>query len=190
VQTATEFYGPYADLFTVIGRGNHDTNIATRHGTDLISNLVYALNTRHSGQCFAGGYGGWVRFQFVIQTTVRQTLLLKYFHGGGGGGPVTRGVIDTNRQAVYLPDADIVANGHTHDMYVVPIKRERLSAAGTVEHDIVWYLRTSTYKDEYGDGFGGWHVEKKGAPKPLGCIWGRLFYEDGKVRTHFTQDAV
>jgi hypothetical protein len=29
-------------------------------------------------------------------------------------------------------------------------------------------IRTATYKEEYNDGKGGWHVERGGTPKPLG----------------------
>ena len=32
-----------------------------------------------------------------------------------------------------------------------------------------------TYKEEYIDGYGGWHVERGAAPKPIGAVWLRLF---------------
>lgn len=178
VETAGQFYGPYASRFKLIAKGNHETNITKRHGTDLTSNLVNRLNTDFGGRVFTGEYGGWIKFKFYIHQTVRVSKNLKYFHGAGGGGPVTRGVIQTNRQAVYLPDADIVVNGHTHDSYHVPIARERLSQAGVVRRDVVHYLRTASYKDEYGDGGSGWHVERGGPPKPIGAIWGRFYLEN------------
>jgi hypothetical protein len=80
---------------------------------------------------------------------------------------------------VYLPDADIVVNGHTHDQYVVPIQRERLSHKGNVIQDTVWHVRTGTYKDEYGDGSEGWAVEKGHAPKPIGAVWLRMAFVSG-----------
>lgn len=179
VKHAAEFYGPYARQFAVIGRGNHESAILKNNGVDLTSNLVHRLNSEHGGHCYAGGYGGWVLFQFVLWGTQMVRLNLKYHHGAGGGGPVTRGVIDTNRQAVFLPDADIVVNGHTHDQYYLPIARERLTSAGTVTRDLVHFIRTGTYKDEYGDGAGGFHIEKGRGPKPLGAAWLR-FYLRGK----------
>lgn len=184
VQHAAEFYGPYASLFTVWGHGNHETSIISRHNTDLTDRLVYALNTGHGGHCFTGGYGGWVRFQFVMWKTQQQVINLKYHHGAGGGGPVTRGVIDTNRQAVYLPDADIVVNGHSHDQYIVPIARERLTGQAVVARDVINFVRTGTYKDEYGDGSGGYHIEKGRAPKPLGAAWLRFFMRTNESREH------
>jgi hypothetical protein len=171
VKDAATFYAPFAAWFGVIGRGNHETSVTDKHGTDLTDLLVHRLNSDHAGHVFAGGYGGWVRFMFVIQKTVQCSLRLKYFHGAGGGGPVTRGVIDTNRQAVYLPDADIVVNGHTHDAYHVPVARERLSEKGIVKRDIVHFIRTATYKDEYRDGSQGWHIQTGKPPKPVGAAW-------------------
>lgn len=190
VKTAAEFYAPYAPQFGVIALGNHETAVIDRHGTNLVDALVSRLNADHGGKCFAGGYGGWIRFLFNVQSTVRSQLRLKYFHGAGGGGPVTRGVIQTNRQAVYLPDADIVVNGHTHDSWLVPIARERLSIHGRQVHDLQHHVRTATYKDEYGDGAGGWHVESGKPPKPLGAVWMRMFLSPGRgggIEVEFTQ---
>lgn len=171
VTRAAKFYGQYTDVITEITRGNHESSILKRHGVDLLSALVYKLNADHGGNVSLGGYGGWIKFGFVVHKTKMSSIDLKYFHGAGGGGPVTRGVIQTNRQAVYLPDAHIVVNGHTHDEWVVKIARERFNSAGTISHDVQWHIRTPTYKDEYGDGSGGWHVETGKPPKNLGCVW-------------------
>lgn len=176
VNTATDFYEPYAANWLLLGHGNHETNVLNRHGVDLTSNLVHRLNSAGANS-YTGRYGGWVRFQFVVNKTSRMSLNLKYHHGSGGGGPVTRGVIQSNRQAVYLPDADIVVNGHTHDSWVVPIARERLTDAGKVRRDLVWYIRTPGYKNEYGTGADGYVIERWGAPKPLGCVWLRIYFE-------------
>jgi hypothetical protein len=175
VKDAAKFYAPYADLFLVMGRGNHEMAVLKNTNVDLISNLVHRLNSEHGGRVQAGGYGGWVRFIFKINGTQSLSKNLKYFHGAGGGGPVTRGVIQTNRQAVYLPDADIVVNGHTHDAWYVPIQRERLSEQGVVTQDIQHHVRTTSYKDEYADGAKGWHVETWKPPKPVGAAWLRFF---------------
>ncbi len=70
------------------------------------------------------------------------------------------------RQAVYLPDADIVVNGHNHNAYVVPLARERLTDNDRVFRDIAYYLRAPGYKDQ-----GEWEREKMFAPTPHGAIW-------------------
>lgn len=176
VSTGAEFYAPYAGNLMLIGRGNHETGIEKRHQTDLTERLVAKLQERNPS-LRAGGYGGWVLFRFKINKTQQTTVRYKYYHGSGGGGPVTRGVIQTNRMAVYLPDADIVHTGHTHDEWVVPIARERISEAGVLYKDRQTHVRTAGYKDEYADGFGGWHVERGAAPKPLSAAWLRFYYD-------------
>lgn len=101
--------------------------------------------------------------------------MIKYYHGAGGGSaPVTRGVIQTNRQAVYLPDADVVINGHNHEAWYMPISRERIGDTGVIYQDVQHHIRTATYKNDYGDGSGGWHVEGGKPPKPMGAAWIRL----------------
>ena len=89
---------------------------------------------------------------------------------------------------MYLPDANIVVNGHTHDSWVLPIKRERLNDSGVVGSDLLWFVRTPGYKDEYGDGSGGYHIEKWGPPKPIGATWLRLYYDrNDLIRTECIQ---
>ena len=186
VKHAAHFYAPYASNFLLIGDGNHESNIRKRHGTDLISNLIHRLNSEHQGNVHMGFYGGWIRFFFTVNKTVRVSKNLKYHHGSGGGGPVTKGTIQTNRQAVYLPDADVVVNGHTHDAWVLPLARERLSQAGKVKKDLIWFARTPGYKDEYADGSKGFHIEQWREPKPQGAIWLKFFYNHDVVDLQLT----
>jgi hypothetical protein len=176
VEHAAERYEPYAKNFLLLGHGNHETSIRKRHGVDLTSNLVHRLNSM-GGSCHLGFYGGYVRFQFVIQQTRRTSRNLKYYHGkrGGTSAPVTRGTIDTNRQSVYLPDADVVLNGHNHNEYILAIARERLTRVGIVKRDLIRFVRTPGYKDEYADGARGFGVEQGGGPKPLGCAWMKFY---------------
>ncbi len=178
---SAKFYQPYADRFLMIGRGNHEQAVLKNNGIDLISNIVHRLNSENKTKIQAGFYGGWVRFNFTLNGTQRLSKNLKYYHGAGGGGPVTRGVIQTNRQAVYLPDADIIVNGHTHDAWYVPIARERLTDQGEIYQDLQHHIRTTSYKDEYRDGGDGWHVETWKPPKPIGAAWIRFYYDRVQV---------
>lgn len=169
VSTAAQEYGPYAKNWIVLGRGNHETGVLKRHETDLTERLVERLKQANP-LIQAGGYGGWVRFMFT-RNTHGMSKVLHYYHGTGGGGPVTRGVIQTNRMAVFTPDADIVLTGHTHDQWMVPIARQRISDQGVLYHDEQLHVRTPGYKDGWGDGYGGWEVEKMLGPKPKGAAW-------------------
>lgn len=176
VECAADFYAPYADNWITMGYGNHETSIIKRHETDLVARTVERINTMTGARVHTGGYSGWVRFT-IKRAGHYSSFRLKYHHGYGGGGPVTRGAIQTNRMAVYLPDADIVCSGHTHDAWQMPIARERINAHDKITHDEQMHIKLPTYKEEYADGNGGWHIERGGPPKPLGAYWLRFYYE-------------
>jgi hypothetical protein len=182
VKTAADFYEPFAGNFLVIGRGNHETAIHKRAETDLTERLVERLNERTESKIQAGGYSGWVRFLFQ-QKTWRGSSLLYYHHGTGGGGPVTRGVIQTNRMAVFNPDPQIILTGHTHDDWVVPIRRQRLSDAGVPYYDEQIHVRTPGYKDGWDHGYAGWEVEKMLGPKPKGAAWLKFSFSAKEIHT-------
>lgn len=173
VGTAADFYGPYADLFAVMAPGNHETAISKRHETNLTERLVTMLNDRHGSNIRVGGFSGWIKFQILCFSECL-TKNMWYHHGYGGDAPVTKGVIQTNRQSVYLPDAHIVATGHTHNEWQFPIPRIRLTDKGSVYHDEQLHLKVPSYKEEYKDGYGGWHIERGGPPKPTGAMWLRF----------------
>lgn len=186
VDEAASFYGPYSDLFAVLGRGNHDQAIVKNHETDLISRLAGKLASQ-GGPPYAGGYRGWVRFMFEREdgSGGRQSISLFYTHGAGGGGPVTKGVIKTNRRATYLPDADIVVSGHIHESWYLEIPRFRLSSGHKLYKDTQYHVQIPTYKDEMETGAEGWANEREMPPKPLGAWWMRFYLQGGRVRVKF-----
>lgn len=188
VRDAAEFYRPYASRFLLVAQGNHESAIKNHNDTDLIERFVHDLN-KDGGQVHKGAYGGWVRLMFTIGKTQTESINLKYFHGSGGGGPVTKGTIQSNRQAVFLPDAQIVVNGHIHESWVLALKRERISERGVISQDTQYHVRTATYKDDYLDGSGNWHVERGAPPKPMGAVWMRLFHDRKHVRMELIQDV-
>lgn len=187
VQDAVSWLKPYAHNIDVMADGNHELSVLKAANTNILDRLVADLNKETSSRILHGGYGGWVRFMFTSlwpdgthnpKTSVR----LKYFHGSGGEAPVTRGVIQTNRQAVYLPDANIVVNGHSHNAYYIPISRERLNNKGVPFFDIQHHIRTPGYKQSYGDGTTGWDLTRGGVPKPIGSCWVRLYAELDRIK--------
>lgn len=164
VDTATEYLEPYADLIVMMSDGNHETSIRKHLETDLLARLCKNLNTQH------GGYSGFLRFLFQ-GTEGRRTRRNGYWnHGTGGGGPVTKGVIQTNRRSVYLPDVHYVFTGHIHEEWNMTIPRVRLSHSGEVYQDEQVHVQLPTLKDEFTMS-GGWHVERGAPPKPLGGAW-------------------
>lgn len=180
VSTAADWYAPYASHKAVIGRGNHEQSILKHHETDLTERLVERLRAG-GGITRAGGYGGWVRFMFQRHNECK-SVRLYYHHGFGGGGPVTKGTIDFNRYAEQLADADMIATGHIHRQQSVEVVRQRLNDLNRIETSPVTYIRTATYKDEFGDGHSGYHNEGGRGPRPLGGYWLRFYQKDHKIR--------
>lgn len=178
-----DFYRPYAKQFVLMGQGNHETSILKHHQTNLTERLVERLNGARSpdSPIFCGGFSGWVRFLFTVQGTQRLSKRLKWHHGYGGDAPVTKGTIQTARQAVYLPDADYVVTGHTHNEWFFPIERERINHEGVLYKDQQMHIKVPGYKDEYADGYGGWHIERGGPPKPIGAAWLRFYLKNQEI---------
>ena len=91
-----------------MGKGNHETSILEKHETDLTQRLAAVLNDREKADIHVLGYTGWIWFQFTYYDTCRDRSVLWYTHGYGGGGPVTEDMIQSNRQRVYIENADIM----------------------------------------------------------------------------------
>lgn len=179
VEDSSRYLEKYARQFVVFADGNHELSVLKNANTNLADRLVANLR-KGGGRLVHGGFGGWVLLLLNGgEDGPRYSIRIKYFHGAGSDAPVTRGVIQTNRQAVYLPDADVVVNGHNHSAYVVPIARERLTIQGQQYADLAYHVRTPGYKQEYGDGATGWDVSRGAPPKPIGCIWLKLSYKGG-----------
>ena len=185
VKYNADFYKPYASNIVMIGVGNHESSVSKHYNTSLIDRLVAELG----GNVHVGGYGTWVRFMFKISTR-NMSYNLKYFHGAGGESPATKGVGQGMRQTSFLPDADIIWNGHNHNEYVVAVPRERLSGKGKLYKDVQWLVRTPGYLDAYGDGSTGWAVEKGLTPKSFGCVWLKFYLDGDIVRITAEQDLV
>lgn len=186
VNTSADWLDEFSDVKKIFGLGNHETAILKNHETNLIERLVERLNSGKELNTYMGGYGGWIRFMFEhANGGNRKSINLKYFHGHGGGGAVTKGIIQSQRQAVFLPDADIVVSGHVHEQYTVPFTRERLSEGGKISLSEQWHVRTPTYKDEYKEGYAGWHVETGKPPKPLGAYWMKVEINSAHLQYDF-----
>jgi hypothetical protein len=170
VNDAVKWFSPYADLIKVVGYGNHETNILKRQETDVIERFVYGLNSTNDSNIEVGGYGGWIVYGFERGGSV-YNYRIKYFHGSGGGGPVTKGTIQFNRMATMVEGADMIWMGHVHEDHELTYTVERINEKHKVHLKDILMVRTATYKEEYNEGKGGWHVERGASPKPLGGRW-------------------
>lgn len=176
VETAVEWWSPYAHLLTVIGYGNHETAIIKFQETDILKRFVKLLNLKNNTNVKTGGYGGWL----IITNTVRKkptgkndtrNTKIKYFHGSGGGGVVTKGALNLTRALEMYEDFDVFTMGHIHENAARNDVRDIIvQGANNYRHvqKQLHLMLTGTYKEEYGAGSKGWHVERGAPIKPTG----------------------
>jgi hypothetical protein len=189
IEDAADWFAPYANHFIAIAQGNHESAMVSRHEFNPTERLISQLNANTGSRIYNGGFSGWVVFAFnAVRPNSRAritTVVANFHHGFGGGGAVTHDAIAHQRRSVYLPDADLVLSGHTHDLWTKDIARLRLGQNGVVYHDVQVHVKCGTYKEEYRDGFGGWAVEKGFPPKPIGAWWVRFYWDPSKERVLF-----
>jgi hypothetical protein len=170
VETAVEWWAPYAHLLTVIGYGNHETGVIKYQETDILQRFVDLLNLKCGTTVQVGGYGGWLVIKIGVRNLV--TYKVKYFHGSGGGGIVTKGAINLTRALELYEDFDVFTMGHIHENASRNDVRDMIqhnpSQGYHIKHRQIHLMLTGTYKEEYEDGHHGWHVERGAPPKPLG----------------------
>ncbi len=186
VETAVEWFSPYADILTVIGYGNHETAIIKWQETDILQRFVDLLNLKCHSNVQTGGYGGWLIVK-LIKHNKAFPFKIKYFHGSGGGGVVTKGALNLTRALEMYEGFDIFSMGHIHENSCRNDVRDSLKYqtknAYKVEHKYLHSMITGTYKEEYQEGAYGWHVERGAPIKPLG---GRIL--DLSVERNRTDD--
>jgi predicted phosphodiesterase len=191
---AVEFFRPYFAELALIGYGNHEYSIVHFNGTDLVQRFVGAMRGLGS-QIVVGGYGGGIRIAAYNDnmTTPKDSLRIYYNHGSGGEAPVTKGMIQTNRQAAYIQNANVIWNGHNHQEYISNQSFISMTNKDKFEQGIVTFIRTPGYKNEYGDlshGFNGFAASRMMSPTPRGCAWGELSCTDKhKIAAKYTADV-
>lgn len=177
INDAANFFKPYAKQLVVLGEGNHETAVTKAHEINPIERLVALLNTVEGASVSNGGYSGWVIFNFYepggTKSGPRTRVVLHYDHGSGGGAAITKDMIGHSRRQLYI-DADIICSGHNHHAWSDEAVRLKVSTTGQVQRSIITHIKIPTYKDDYGDGYGGFAVERNMAPRPLGAYWLRF----------------
>ena len=174
VETAVDFFLPYANLMTVVGYGNHETSIIKRQETDVIQRFVTLLNYKAGSNVMTGGYGGWLIVNQLLKakSNITQATKIKYFHGSSGGGIITRGAINLTRAMDLYEGYDVFTMGHIHENSARNDVRDSINFHPTkgyyFNHKQIHSMITGTYKEEYINGLYGWHVERGAPMKPVG----------------------
>lgn len=186
VETAVEWFSPYADIIKVIGYGNHETAIIKWQETDILQRFVDLLNYKNSTSVYTSGYGGWivVKNKATKHSTTWLTTRIKHFHGSGGGGVVTKGALNLTRALEMYENMDVFTMGHIHENAARTDVREALDFNSKLGYKLkqryIHLMLTGTYKEEYGEGSHGWHVERGAPVKPIG---GRILKIKGIRKT-------
>jgi hypothetical protein len=173
IETAVEYWSPYAHLLTVIGYGNHETAIIKNLETDPLQRFVDLLNYTNKTNVQTGGYGGWLLLKYSIWENTHMSKNIKYFHGSSGGGIVTRGAINLTRALEIYENMDVFVMGHIHENSSRNDVRDSLhynqgKRVYELQQKQIHLAITGTYKEEYQDGAFGWHVERGAPVKPVG----------------------
>lgn len=191
VETAVEWWSPYAHLMTVIGYGNHETSIIKYQETDILQRFVDLLNYKNKTNIYAGGYGGWFVVKMNLRGNASYSTKVKYFHGSGGGGIVTKGALNLTRALEMYEGFDVFTMGHIHENSCRNDVRDVIdhNARSGYKNSLkdIHLMLTGTYKEEYGDGSKGWHIERGAPPKPVG---GRILSIDYKRIKNKEEDTV
>ncbi len=178
INETAERYAPYAQNWAFLGVGNHESAWLKHHETCPTTNLVRAIKSINPrSQIGAGGYGGWFKLRVGVNNC-KLTWTMRYHHGSGGGAPMSMGVLDSRRMMSWLEGVDCIAVGHNHHSNIVGVAREYLETRNGVyeiRNRHCDFVRCGTYKQDWGDGSGGWIVEKGPGPTSLRAKWVRLF---------------
>jgi hypothetical protein len=170
IDDAINFLSPYKEYIMFISPGNHELSILKYHETDVIKRLAAALDAE------VGTYGGWIRLRYSFKGSgSRGSYKIAYNHGYGSGGPVTKDVIQTNRKAVYLPDANVIISSHSHDRWIFPIPRERFLQSGQIIQDEQIHVKLGSYKYSYYKG-NSWERQMGHPPKSNPGIWMSIIF--------------
>ena len=191
IETAVEWFSPYAHILTVIGYGNHETAIIKYQETDILQRFVDLLNYKNGSNVQTGGYGGWIVVRQNIESKKIVYYKIRYFHGSGGGGVVTKGALNLTRALEMYENFDVFTMGHIHENSARHDVRDALVHNGQIgyqqEQRELHLMITGTYKEEYGDGSKGWHVERGAPIKPIG---GRILILSAKRMRKGNDDKI
>lgn len=172
VDDFADWFAPYASNTWFALEGNHESAVRKHHEIDVTRMWVSRLNAAGASIQYPG-YATYARV-LLQHNTRRGSVRFFAHHGHGGGGEVTRGTIQAQRRAVLYPDANWIVSGHIHSSYLVDHEQFRMNDAGKPFVAVQSHLSVGTWKHEYGDGTGGWHVEKGRGPRQASGWWCRI----------------
>lgn len=187
VADAAKFLSGFDVPAFVLCDGNHELNVLEHNGTDLISSVAYQLRYQYGKKAVKMGYYGYMPIIFNYKKGSGQaSKLLYWFHGTSSHAVVTKGIIQVNRQGVWLLSPDFILNGHTHDAYTRPEPVEKFNMKSRQPYrDGKLYFRSPGYKNSTTDTMrtSDWASRTNRAPKNKGCYFLHLTYSHSQGDT-------
>jgi len=169
VEQKIKRYYPFKNIWFYQGYGNHETSIIKHNEIDLLKLFCDGIGID------AGFYSGYLVLKYDINGHTAR-FIINVYHGKGGNSPVTHGVINANRKAVWCPDADLYLTGHIHKSWHLDTVQERINNANKIYYKENTFLQLPTYQYKRPDG-NGWENEMDFPPSPLGAYWLRITYD-------------
>lgn len=181
IDTAGEFYAPYAKNIALITPGNHEESILDHHNTDIVERFISEVKHRSGHRIMRGTYSSFLVIAIKLSDgRIHDKVIVHLHHGYGGGGEVTRGMIDNNRtRGQYF--ADIYYSGHIHRRNMDENELVSCNTDGIIRKHRQWFLRGSCYKDELNHGEASFHVKGGRAGRPKGGWWLNLSYHNMRI---------
>lgn len=193
VDLAVELLRPFRHNIDVMGIGNHEESWIKYYSTDPVRLLIARLNAE-GANIRHGSQAGYIVTQFVVPGFKGRQACHKlcYYHGTGGDSPVTKGMIDFQRQGRNWRH-DCLTFGHKHNITATVDAIGDVDSDGFVQHKQLG-LQTGSYYQNYGE-----NTEKKPlnysfaekfrhAPKPLGGLFLVLTPVERDGRVEIKQD--
>ncbi|MCP4648859.1 MAG: hypothetical protein GY853_02090 [PVC group bacterium] len=148
---------PYKDRIIGLGRGNHESQIIKRHGTDSIERTCEKLGLSNLG------YSGLLKLVMSEETGRTRTVVIRYHHGWGGGSR-TQGADLTkfSKDIQYWP-ADVFLYGHVHRKQADRIPHMGLSGLKLYPRPRILCI-CGTFLKTYSDNEDSTYSEEKGYP--------------------------
>jgi hypothetical protein len=172
VDSFVELLAPYAAILGSITYGNHETAVISKIEIDLLKMIIHRLQVEHGSPVMLGGYSGFIISRWTPPTKQNCVISTKVFyrHSGGSYGEVSKGVLGVGRMNGMVEGVDMIVSGDNHEKWLV------YDGITTVDHKYniinkeIPHVKIPTFKDEYKDGHGGYHVEKNRKYKPTGFV--------------------
>lgn len=147
---ALEVLAPVAKSIDMIGCGNHDDKISSKHSFDPVRLLVKELRRLGSPAQY-GGYCGFIDYRLASGVGRQRQRFTIFYHHGTGGGAALSGVAGDAAKLSWVEGAQVLWLGHKHQRMSFPLQRLCCPATGSgpVVRE-VRFVRTGAYMNPYG----------------------------------------